>query len=430
MGISALIGSVLSSIGITGTAATIGTGVIEGGALGAVEGAITGDPLKGFEMGALSGGLSSGIGVLDPALPKALDVGVGSTIGGLATGEKPVQALEGGLEAGVLSSAFGGTKSPAASGAGPAGGGTASAAGSAAPVSLPATTGNVVTDSSLSIGGVDPNISLASPDTSGDGLGLAGGTSLPGSGGGGAGLPGDVGAGAASGTPTSVGGSLSLSPQTSAGSVSGLPTNDNAVPGTPVTAPATLPANFSDISTPAITSTSTPAPVTKMATNPSTLLAGAGLLGNLLGGDQLPSEASYLKGVAKADAASGEQLESYLDSGQLPQGLQEQVTQATDAAKATIRSQYAARGMSNSSAEAQDLANVDARASAEGAQIALQLYSQGVQSTQVSAQIYQNLLQVQEQEDQQQSQAIANFAGALAGISRGTTGAPTVGLAA
>jgi hypothetical protein len=109
----------------------------------------------------------------------------------------------------------------------------------------------------------------------------------------------------------------------------------------------------------------------------------------------------------------GQQLQSYLQTGTLPAGVHNSINSASHAAKAAIRSQYAAHGMSGSSAEAQDLASVDQRASQQGSQIAMELLRQGVSETQLSEQIYTTLLNQSIQKDNQLSAAIGSFASSM-----------------
>src|SRR5581483_8315334 len=96
-------------------------------------------------------------------------------------------------------------------------------------------------------------------------------------------------------------------------------------------------------------------------------------------------------------------------------------------AKAAIRSQYAARGMSGSSAEAQDLAGVDQTIASQGVSIATQLLQTGISEQNLSAQLYSTIMSAQLNQDNQLSQAIAALAAAAARPtitlpSAGTTG--------
>lgn len=152
-----------------------------------------------------------------------------------------------------------------------------------------------------------------------------------------------------------------------------------------------------------------------IAKNPSLLLAGAGLAYNMLKPTPTPEFQPQLESSAAQMTAQGQQLQNYLTSGTLPPGVQTSLNSAAAAAKATIRSQYASRGMSGSSAEAADLQNVDNTIVSQGVNIASQLYSTGVSEENMANQIYNNLMQTSLAQDQQLSNAIAGFTNSLAG---------------
>lgn len=149
--------------------------------------------------------------------------------------------------------------------------------------------------------------------------------------------------------------------------------------------------------------------------NPSLLLTGGMLAKSLLSGNAKPEGQAALEAQAGKLSAQGNQLQSYLTSGTLPPGVGASLNAAHDAAAATIRSQYASRGMSGSSAEQQDLAHLSQTTVSQGAQIATQLLSQGVSEQEFSAQIYQNLMAASAARDKAMSDSMARFAGALAG---------------
>lgn len=155
-------------------------------------------------------------------------------------------------------------------------------------------------------------------------------------------------------------------------------------------------------------------------------LAGAGLLTNLMKGNQLPSEADTLKNQASQLAAQGSQLASYLQSGTLPPGIKTAVDQATQAAKARVISNYAGRGQptdpSKNSALAQELNSIDEQAVISTSQIGQQLLTSGISETQLSSNIYESLLKIDQTQQQQTGQAIANFAAALGGGARANVG--------
>lgn len=155
--------------------------------------------------------------------------------------------------------------------------------------------------------------------------------------------------------------------------------------------------------------------------SPSTLLSAAGLgvgalkQGELAKGErQLQAEAGQLSG-------QGQQLAGYLQSGTLPPGVQGGINQATHAAKAQIRSQYASRGMSGSSAEQADLARADQSAQTQGAEIAMQLLQQGVNESGLAAGLYKEILNGALEKDKSLGEAFTNFAQSFGG--GGTAGA-------
>ena len=157
--------------------------------------------------------------------------------------------------------------------------------------------------------------------------------------------------------------------------------------------------------------------------NPATLLAGGGLALDVLRGNQNPPGYNQILSQAEQTGKSGNQMQSYLASGQLPPGLQTSLDSARESAAATIRSSYASRGMSGSSAEAQDLQNLNNRIVSQGADMALQLFQQGLSETQISSQLYQIIMNEAIQQDQSLSQGIASMVTALASMSRPLTAA-------
>ena len=143
---------------------------------------------------------------------------------------------------------------------------------------------------------------------------------------------------------------------------------------------------------------------------------------------------------ASSLTAQGNQLSSYLSTGTLPPGLQAGVDQAYNSAVATLKSQFADRGQSGSTSEADALANLAFTKESQGATIAQQLLQQGVSeqefanqvyqsllsqglgASEYSSQIYTDLMQQQIAADTSLSSSIGNFSGALvkAGSSTGT----------
>jgi hypothetical protein len=145
------------------------------------------------------------------------------------------------------------------------------------------------------------------------------------------------------------------------------------------------------------------------------LISGAGLAATAAKGNETTSAGRALESQAQQAASAGQNLQSYLPNGTLPPGAQAGIDQAKNSAKAAIRSKYASMGMSGSSSEQQELSAVDSNAQAQGEQLALQLLNSGIQESQLSSQLYQNILNGQLEQDKNLSSAIGNFASSVAG---------------
>ena len=390
-----------ATAGILGDA-VVGAGV--GGVLGAGESAISGgNVLKGFESGLIGGG------VLGAGAPLLEEVGLGVTgadilagsaggaLGSAATGGNPLTGAATGAAGGALTAAISPTATPSA---GAPGGGATSAVGSAAPPSVGAPTADASAVAASTPAGALPSATgstLPSIDMSADpGVSLSGGATS-------ANLPGSVGTGAASGAATNTTGITSAAP---------------AAPS--VTPSASAPTNSwgKFVADPSF---STAGDV--LSANPTLSLGVAGLGAEALL-NKPPAFSGQLTAEAKNLGSEGAQMTSYLSSGRLPPGLQANVDAAAQSAVASIKSMYAARGMSGSSAEAEDVARVQQTAVTQGANIALQLFNQGLNETQLSNQLYTQLMQVSMSEDSALSAGVGNLVSAMALSSRPLTATP------
>jgi hypothetical protein len=130
------------------------------------------------------------------------------------------------------------------------------------------------------------------------------------------------------------------------------------------------------------------------------------------------------EGVALSQDASrldaqGQMLQSYLTSGTLPPALQTQLTQATQAAKATIISRYAQQGLPTDPAKnstlAQELAQVDTNAISATAKIGQDLLTTGISETGMATSLYNTLLGINQTQTANFAKSIANFAAAFGG---------------
>ena len=151
------------------------------------------------------------------------------------------------------------------------------------------------------------------------------------------------------------------------------------------------------------------------------LLAAAPVALQAIRGSQPFKGETQLQQSAAQLGQQGKELQNYLQTGTLPPGAQAAINQATASAQAAIRSQYASMGMIGSSAEAQDLAAAQQAGVTQATNMAAQLLSTGVQDTQMSDQLYQDIMNQSMQDDQNLSAAIGNFA-YMAGGGLGGTG--------
>jgi hypothetical protein len=170
------------------------------------------------------------------------------------------------------------------------------------------------------------------------------------------------------------------------------------------------------------------------AQNPAYLAAagvgGASLLSgglNRMFNPTLPNEqqqrniALGLQQQAGQVGATGQQLTQPLLTGQLPPEAEASVQAAMKDADATIRSQYARLGLTGSTPEADQLANLSLRFEAMRFQIAQQMANSGQNLLQLASQdlgaeanIYQGLMQTQISEDNATRDSFAKLAGSLA----------------
>jgi hypothetical protein len=359
--------------------------------------------------------------IIAPGIGTAIGAGLGSTVGGLASGKNIGQSLTGGLETGALAGVGGAALGALGSAAGTGGFLSGTLAGNAI---------NAVGSGLSSLGG-DITSGLGAVGNALDITGPGGLTSDISSGwsdltGGGAGT-------ATSGAATGALTSGAAAPSITSGAAS------QAITGGTVSNPA-LASELSNVPG------NVAAPVTEAAggVTPSISQGGGGLFGlgggggggggkGLFGGsnamallaaapvalDVLRGNQQY-KGQAQIGqsaaqlSAQSQQLQNYLQTGTLPPAAQASINQAVAASQASIRSQYASMGMSGSSAEAQDLANAQTAGATQAMNYAQSLFSTGLQETQMSDALYQNIMNQSMAQDNQLSSAIGSFAAAAA----------------
>lgn len=155
-----------------------------------------------------------------------------------------------------------------------------------------------------------------------------------------------------------------------------------------------------------------------IAANPIGLgLSTAGLGYAIAQGQSHPQGYDQMKEIAGRLGPAGQQLMQYLQSGTLPPGLQQSVSQANQAARARIISNYGTQGMSTdpsrNSALAAELANVDRQSAISIAQIGERLMNEGVQASGLASNIYGQIANIDQTQTQNVGRAIANMAAAL-----------------
>jgi hypothetical protein len=472
-GIADVLGGGALAAGI-GTA--VGTGVVGagigaagGGAISAIEGKpVLGGALTGAEVGGITGlgvgaggalGAASGIGATAGGV---LGGAAGGALGGAVTGTSPLLgaaggAVSGGVTALTAPAGAGPAAAPADAGGGSVGGPGPGAVGTAAPASVIGDSAGLAnTDPAAGLvasGGAPgnavpppgPGTEMAPQDAatlqSSMGRALAGGTAdsafttstdagapnvqtitglgnptVPAT----ASSPGAVAnpelgdstgfspGGASESAPTGGGFLANLTGNTVTGTAANTDLGIGGGTGTGAGAAASKTTNWGNFSNDPFGTVGS-----ALSNNASWLVPAAGLGYSAIKANTPTPATTNLQNQATQASTNSTALENYVTTGTLPAGVQNSITSASNAAKASIRSQYASRGMSGSSAEAQDLAAVDQRASAQGGQIAIQLLQSGISEAGLASNIYSQLLQNETQQDTALQGAVSSFASSL-----------------
>lgn len=167
--------------------------------------------------------------------------------------------------------------------------------------------------------------------------------------------------------------------------------------------------------------------LTRALTSPNALIGAAGLGYSIYQGQQ---QSNYEQALAEQAAQlneRGKALAGYLESGNLPPGLRAGLDQATEAAKANARSNFAAQGLSTdptkNTALAATLAAIDRAAIVQTALIGQQLLDAGAKQSGIASNLYQALAQIDQTQTNRIGQAVARFAAAMS-PTRGLTRTP------
>jgi hypothetical protein len=348
----------------------------------------------------LAGAAETGLGAVGAGLGElggSLGGLFGEGAGGLLGGAEGTSALAGEAAINPLADlGAAGLTAPAAGGAAPAGAGAIDLASTAGAGNITAFAPDfAATQDAITAGIFDPigaNSTAFAPAASGGSTGLVGGgTDL-------ASLTGGV-----------TGGGTDLTALTGGGG-GGLPVTAGAVD--PMASAAGGGGGFmNNLASSALSS---------LTKNPLGIAAaGAGLGYNLLQGSKTSQNEQNVQNIANNMAGQGAQLQQYLQNGTLPPGMQAGLDNAKAAAKAQIVSGYAARGQPSdpnlNSALAQELAAVDTNSLELQGKIATNLLQAGINETNMSADLFKALIQMDATQAKSMGAAISNFATSLAG---------------
>lgn len=147
--------------------------------------------------------------------------------------------------------------------------------------------------------------------------------------------------------------------------------------------------------------------------NPSAILEAGGLARAAF--TPPPGDIKSLTGIANRLNTQGQELSSYMANGTLPPGAQAAVDRATQAAVANIKGSYGNLGLGGSTMEVQAVNDAKMAAQAQAFQIATNLLNSGVQESQISAQLFDQIMQSNVARDASLSEAITGFAAAMGG---------------
>lgn len=385
----------------------------------------------GGGIGGILGGLGGlGLDLFAPELgiPLALATGggsfLGSTLGGVASGEKFGKAALGGLESGALSGGLSGLGELATTGnflgsfgggAGDAAGAGAADASAAGSTALPGVTGTQLA-SAASPTAVSDTVAAApaaAPSTAG--LGAAAASSA------GAGGPADLAAinTAAAGNPSLAGG-VSNALTSSAGNADvGTPdilygTGYQSYGGSGL--PGDIGGNITTGPSQGFLQDAGSSALNFAKSNPGLLLGGGGILASLLMNNSIPglsnlqSQESTLQNLGAQNLRAGQ-------TGQIPGGEQAQLDAAERAAEASTRSQFSREGIAGSTMENQSLVGDQIAEAAAKNQIINQIMSQGAAELGSAGTLATSIMNTELAQNKDVQTAIGQLAAALAGSS-------------
>lgn len=143
--------------------------------------------------------------------------------------------------------------------------------------------------------------------------------------------------------------------------------------------------------------------------------AGATALSSMGGasGQDNPWQEQAVTQMAGQEAQQGQQLMSYLFTGNLPPGMESKFKMQQAGKEAAVKSDYAARGQMGSTAERQDMGNISDQIMAARSDIAMKLFEAGQQENQHAMSVYGDLLKREDAYNQDNVSAFGDFFTAL-----------------
>ena len=149
------------------------------------------------------------------------------------------------------------------------------------------------------------------------------------------------------------------------------------------------------------------------------VLAGGGIINSIVGGTGKIPQSGMLKNVAGQTYGAGQQEVQAAQAGQLPPGMEQQFDQQLAAQIAAIQANYAAKGLSGSSMEQQDIAAAQNQIQAQKQQELQTYLQQGLNTLGTAGSDYAAIGELQMKQNQDMATQIQNFLKAMGGGSSG-----------
>lgn len=152
-----------------------------------------------------------------------------------------------------------------------------------------------------------------------------------------------------------------------------------------------------------------------LTNNGRTIASLAPVAMQVANGNQTTQEQKLLEQQAAQLSQQGNQLTNTLNTGKLPEGIQQNFDTALQDAITSIKSKYASLGLSGSTQESQEIQSANERVKGLQAQQLESLATQGLNMTNSSSDLYKNIMQTNINSNADLSSAIAAAVGSLGG---------------